>query len=126
MLHKRTPSLREHKLKCIHKDPVTNEEVRAKVQQAIGPQEHLLTLVKRRILQWYGQVSRSLGLDKTVLQGAVKGGRRQDRQKKRWEDNIREWIYTWSSPSPRGQWRKMEETGCEIICDAPPTLAVKV
>ena len=33
----------------------------------------------------------------------------------------------WSSPSPTGQWRtgKMEETGCEIICDAPVTLAVK-
>ena len=33
----------------------------------------------------------------------------------------------WNSPSPRGQWRtgKMEETGCEIICDAPMKLAVK-
>ena len=32
----------------------------------------------------------------------------------------------WSSASPRGQWRtgKMEETGCEIICGAPMTLAV--
>ena len=25
-------------------------------------------------------------------QGAVKGGRRQGRQRKRWEDNIREWT----------------------------------
>ena len=33
----------------------------------------------------------------------------------------------WSSLSPRGQWRtgKLEETGCEVICDAPTTLAVK-
>ena len=34
----------------------------------------------------------------------------------------------WSSPSPRGQWRrgeKMEETGCEIVFVAPTTLAVK-
>ena len=33
----------------------------------------------------------------------------------------------WSSQSPRGQRRtgKMEETGCEIICGAPTTLAVK-
>ena len=29
---------------------------------------------------------------KTSLQGTVKGGRRQGRQKKRWEDNIREWT----------------------------------
>ena len=41
------------------KDHVTNEEVRAKIQQAIGPHEDLLTIVKRRKLQWYGHVSRS-------------------------------------------------------------------
>ena len=29
---------------------------------------------------------------KTVLQGTVKGGKRHCRQKKRWEDNIREWT----------------------------------
>ena len=51
-----------------------------------------LTTVKRRKLQWYGHVSRSSGLAKTILQGTVKGGRRQDRQRKRWEDNIREWT----------------------------------
>ena len=37
-------------------------------------------------------VSCSSGLAKTILQGTVKGGRRQGRQKKRWEDNIREWT----------------------------------
>ena len=26
------------------------------------------------------------------MQGTVKGGRRQGRQKKRWEDNIKEWT----------------------------------
>ena len=66
------------------------EEVRAKIQQAIGPYEELLTVVKRPKLQWYGRVSRSSGLAKTILQGRVKGGRRQGRQKKGWEDNIRQ------------------------------------
>ena len=56
-----------------YKDHVTNEEVRAKIQQAIGPHEDLLTIVKRRQLQWYGHVSRSSGLAKTILQGTVKG-----------------------------------------------------
>ena len=37
-------------------------------------------------------VSNSSGLAKTILQGKVKGGRRQVRQRKRWEDNIREWT----------------------------------
>ncbi|WP_419627252.1 hypothetical protein, partial [Thiolapillus sp.] len=75
-----------------YKDHVTNEEVRANIQQAIGPHEDLLTIVKRRKLQWYGHVSRSSGLAKTILQGTVKGGRRQGGQRKRWEDNIREWT----------------------------------
>ena len=78
-------------LRISYKDHVTNEEVRAKIQQAIGPNEDLLTNVKRRKLQWCGHVSRSLGLAKTISQGTVKGGRRQGRQRERWEDNIREW-----------------------------------
>ena len=56
-----------------NKDHVTNEEVRAKIQQAIGPHEDLLIIVKRRKLQWYGHVSRLSGLAKTILQGTVKG-----------------------------------------------------
>ena len=75
-----------------YKDHVTNKEVRAKIQQAIGLHEDLLTIVNRRKLQWYGHVSRSSGLAKTILQGTVKGGRGQGRQRKRWEDNIREWT----------------------------------
>ena len=75
-----------------YKDHITNKEVRAKIQQAIGPHEDLLTIVKRRKLQWYGHVSRSSGVAHTILQGKVKGGRRQGRQRKRWEDNIREWT----------------------------------
>ena len=63
-------------LRISYKDHVTNEEVRAKIQQA---HEDLLITVKRRKLQWYGHVSRSLGLAKTILQDTVKGGRRQGR-----------------------------------------------
>ena len=44
---------------CIsYKDHVTNEEVGAKIQQAIGPHGDL-TIVKRRKLQWFGHVCRS-------------------------------------------------------------------
>ena len=75
-----------------YKDHVTNEKVRAKTQQGNGPHEDLLTIVKRRKLQWYGHVSRSSGLAKTILQGTVKGGRSQGGQRRRWEDNIREWT----------------------------------
>ena len=63
-------------------------------------------------MQWYSHVSRSSGLAKTILQGAVKGGRRQGRQKKRWEDNIREWTGLEFAKSQgavenREKWRKL-------------------
>ena len=41
---------------------------------------------------WFGHVSRSSGLAKTILQGTVKGKRKRGRQKKRSEDNIKEWT----------------------------------
>ena len=78
-------------LRISYKDQVTNKEVRAKIQQAIGLHKDLLTIVKRHKLQWYGHVSRSSGLAKT-FRGTVKKERRQGRQRKRWEDNIREWT----------------------------------
>ena len=48
--HRKTPHIS-------YKDHVTNEEVRAKIQQAIGPHGDLLTIVKRRKLQWYCHAS---------------------------------------------------------------------
>ena len=99
-------------LRISYKDHVTNEEVRAKIQLANGPHEDFLTIVKRRKLQWYGHVSRSSGPAKPILKGTVKGGRRQDSQRKRWEDNIREWTGLEIAKSQRavenrGKWRKL-------------------
>ena len=99
-------------LSISYKHHVTNKEVRAKIQQAIGPHEDLLTTVKGRKLQWYGHGSRSSGLAKTILQGTVKGGRRQGREKKRWEDNIREWTglefaMSQKAVKNREKWRKL-------------------
>ena len=81
-------------------------------QQAIGLHEDLLMIVKRRKLQWYGLVSCSSGLAKTILQGTVKGGGRQGGQRKRWEDNIREWTGLEFGKSQRvvenrEKWRKL-------------------
>ena len=99
-------------LRISYKDHVTKEEVRAKIQQAIGPHEDLLTIVKRRELQRYGHVSRSTDLAKTILPGTVKGGRRQGRHRKTWEDNVREWTGLEFGKSQRavenrGKWRKL-------------------
>ena len=83
-----------------------------KIQQAIGPHEDLLNTVKIRKLHSYGYVSRSSGLAKTILQGTMKGGRRQGRQRKRWEDSIREWTGLEFAKSQRavenrGKWREL-------------------
>ena len=51
-----------------------------------------LTMVKKQNLRWYGHISRSSGMAKTILQGTVKGARRRGRQKKKWEDNIEHWT----------------------------------
>ena len=62
------------------------------------------------LVVWY--VSRSLGLAKTILQGTVKEGRRQGRQRESWEDNIREWTGLKFAKSQRAvenreKWRKL-------------------
>ena len=95
-----------------YKEHVTNEEVRAKVQ--------------KHKLWWYGHVSRSSGLVKTILQGTVK--KKKTRQT---EEVVGRQHQGMDKPGVRqvpeasGEQRKMEETGCEIICGAPTTLAIK-
>ena len=104
----------------------TNEEVRAKIQQAIGPHKDLLTIVKRRKLQWYGHVSRSSGLAKTILQGTEKGEEdKADREKAGRQHQGMDRPGVRQVPESSGEQGKMEETGCEIICGAQMTLAVK-
>ena len=61
-----------------------------------------------------------------ILKGTVKGGRRQGRQRKRWEDNIREWTglefaKCQRAVEKREKWRKLVVKSC----DAPTTVAVK-
>ena len=74
-----------------YRDHVTNEELRNTIRHAIGPYEDLIKTV-RKIIRWYGHISRSTGLAKMILQGTAQGGRRKDRQRKGWKDNIQEWT----------------------------------
>ena len=110
-----------------YKGHVINEEVRAKIQQAIGPHEDLLTIVKRRKLQWYGHVSRSSGVAKTILQDTVKGGKKT----RQTEEAVGRQHQGTDRPGVRqvlegsGDRGRMVEIGCEIICGAATTFAVK-
>ena len=54
-----------------YRDHITNEKVKARIENAIGKYEDLLTSMKRLKLKWYGNVTRSSGLAKTILQGTV-------------------------------------------------------
>ena len=78
--------------RLLNKDHVANEEVRNRIQNAIGVHDDLLTMVKKRKLRWYGHISRSSVMTKTIQQGTKKGARRRGKEKKRWEDNIKEWT----------------------------------
>ena len=63
-------------LNISYKDHVTNEDVRRKIQAAVGIFNKLLTLVKRCC-----HISRSSVLAKTLLQDTVKRKRRIDKRK---------------------------------------------
>ena len=101
------------KLLCIsYRNHITNAEVKARIGNAIRPNVDLLTSVKRLKLKWYGRVTQSSGLAKTVLQGTVQGGRRRGTQRKRWEDNIKQWTgLPWNimlrKAENREEWRKL-------------------
>ena len=62
-----------------YKDHITNDAIRDTIRQAIGPYDDILTTVKKRKLKWYGHVSRSSGLAKTILQGTVQALGKQHR-----------------------------------------------
>ena len=94
-----------------YRDRITNEGVKARTGNAIGPYEDLIS-IKRCKLKWYGHVTRLSGLAKTFLQGTVQGGRRRGRQRKRWEDNIKEWTgLGWNiilrKAENREEWKKL-------------------
>ena len=115
-------------LRMSYKDHVTNEQICAKIQQAIGPHDDLLTTVKRRKLQWYGHVSRS-----SFRSGQNHLPRHGERGKKtrQTEEEVRRQHQGMDRPGVRkvpegsGEQGNMEETGCEIICGALMTQAVK-
>ena len=101
------------------KDHVTKKEVRAKIQQAIGPHEDLLTNCSGMVM--------SSGLAKTILQDTVKGGKKT----RQTEEEMERQHQGMDRPGIRlvregsGEQGKMEETGCKLICSAPTALADK-
>ena len=45
-----------------YRDHITNDAVKNRIRQAIGPYDDILTTVKKRKLKWFGHLSRASGL----------------------------------------------------------------
>ena len=73
-------------------DKVSNEKLHQMISDRMGHRQSLMTTIKKRKLKWYGHVTRSNGLCKTILQGSVPGKRNKGRPSKTWADNIKEWT----------------------------------
>ena len=106
-----------------YKDHVTNEEGPAKIQQAIGPHEDLLTIAKRgTAVVW--------SCFPFIRSGQNHLARHSEREKKTRQTKEEE-HQGMDRPGVRqvpegcGEQGKTEKTGCEIICGAPSTLAVR-
>ena len=112
-------------LRISYKDYVTNEEVRVKIQRAIGPHEDFLTIVKRRNCSWT-----CLPFIRSVQNHLARHGER-GKKTRQTEEEVGRKHQGLDRPGVRqvqqgsGEQGKMEEAGCEIICGAPTTLAVK-
>ena len=78
-------------LNISYKDHVTNGEVCRKIQAAIGEYDELLTRQKMKAkMVWL--CLKVFWLRRKITEGTVKGKRKRGRQKKRLEDNIKEWT----------------------------------
>ena len=115
------------KLHISDKDRVTNEEVRAKIQEAIGPHEDPPDDRKEM------QTAVVLSCLPFIRSGQNHFARDSERGKKtrQTEEEVGRQHQGMDRPGVRqvqegsGEQGKMEETGCEIICGAQTTLAVK-
>ena len=92
-------------VQCISETGLTRPARMLQRQLAVSPS----TLTTGRP---HPSLIRSSGLAKTVLQRTIQGGRRKGRQRKRWEDNVKEWTglewnITLRKAESREEWRML-------------------
>ncbi|KAI8515535.1 hypothetical protein Bbelb_063480 [Branchiostoma belcheri] len=103
----------------------TNEYVYQQVYSLVGPQEAVMSTVRRRKLQWFGHLTRHNNLAKTILQGTLEGKRRRGRQKKVRRDNIKNWTsLTVPQLLTAAQDRRSWLHSCCKVYLVPPTTSV--
>ncbi|GFO18343.1 hypothetical protein PoB_004484800 [Plakobranchus ocellatus] len=60
-------------LRICHLDHLSIEDIRRRLNRAIGSLDDLATVIRRRKLKWYGHITRFQGFAKTILQETVQG-----------------------------------------------------
>ena len=108
-----------------YKDHVTNEEVCAKIQQAIGPPEDLLTIVKRQnavVGSWLPFIRSGQNHLAKHSEKGKKTRLTEEEVGRQHQGMDRPGVHQVTEES--GEQGKMEETGCKIICGAPMTFKV--
>ena len=117
---------REIKIKGQRLEEVENFKYLGAIISNEGSNPEILAMVKKRKFRWYGHISRSSGMAKTILQGAVKGASRRGKQKKRLEDNIKGWKGmefgdSLRAAADREGWKFIVATSC-VVPRRPPRL----
>ena len=97
------------------------EEIRAKIHQAIEPQEDHLTIVKR----WTCLLFIRSGQNHLARHSKKEKKARQTEEEVGRQHQGMDWLTVRQVPEGSGELGKMEKTGCEIICGAPMSLAAK-
>ena len=111
-------------LNISYKDHITHEEVRRKIKAAIEEYNELLALVKKRKPRWFVHVSRSSGLAKTFLQGAMK---EEEVDRRRGDDNdIKEWTRMDFASSARAAENRTRWKGIVLKSSVVPKRPCKV
>ena len=122
--------IRAMEMRCYHKilyisykGHVTDEEVHANIQQATGPHEDLLTIVKRRKLCFPFIRSGQNHLARHSERGKTKQTEEEVGREHQGVDRpgVRK---VWKVPEGSGE-QRLEDSGCEVICGVPTTPAVK-
>ena len=108
-------------LSILYRVHITNEEVKARIGNAIRPYEDILTSVKRCKLKWYRHVTWSSGLAKTILHGTVQGGRRRRQIEEMMGRQHQRVDWPWMEYHTTENWEPwvVEEAGCKIYSGAP-------
>ena len=76
-------------LKVPYTEHRTNVSIREEITSIMGLHDPLLTIVKKRKMQFYGHINRAGNLATTILQGSVDGKRGRGRPRTTWLKNSR-------------------------------------